>query len=94
VDRQRPLAPAQVERLDHPEQAEPVVEMEVRDEDRVQIRQPDRPQELLLRALPAVEQDPLAAGAQQQRGEPPARGRHRPGGAGEEERDVHRRIRG
>ena len=36
VDRQRPLARAQVERLEHPEQAEPVVEVEVREEDRVE----------------------------------------------------------
>ena len=89
VDRQRPLARAQVERLDHPEQPEPVVEMEVRDEDRVDVRQADRAQQLLLGALAAVEQDPLAAGAQQQRGKPAACGGNRSGGAGEEQRQVH-----
>ena len=61
VDRQRPLARAQVERLEHPDQPEPVVEVEVGDEDRVELRQPDRAQELLLGALAAVEQDPVAA---------------------------------
>ena len=89
VDRQRPLARAQVERLEHPEQAEPVVEMEVRDEHRADVGQPDRAQQLLLGALAAVEEDPLAAGAQQQRGQPAARGGNRSGRAGEEQRQVH-----
>ena len=91
VDRQRPLARAQVERLEHPDQPEPVVEVVVRDEDRVELGQPDRAQQLLLGALAAVEQDPVAARAQQDRGQPAARGRHRAGGAGEEEREVHGR---
>ena len=51
-------------------------------------------QELLLRPLPAVEQDALAAGAQQQGREPPPRGGDGSGGAGEEERHVHGRKRG
>ena len=89
VDRQRPLAPAQVERLEHPDQPEPVVEVVVGDEDRVELRQPDRAQQLLLGALAAVEQDAVAAGAQQQRGQAAPRGRDRAGGAGEEEREVH-----
>ena len=89
VDGQRPLARAQVERLDHPRQPEPVVEVEVGDEDGAEVGQADRAQELLLRALAAVEEDPLAAGAQQQRGKPAPRGGHRAGRAGEEQRDVH-----
>ena len=56
VDRQRLLAPAQVERLDHPDQPEPVVEVIVGQEDRVELRQPHGAQQLLLRALSAVEQ--------------------------------------
>ena len=39
------------------------------DEDRVDVRQPDAAQQLVLGALAAVEQDPLAARAQQQRGQ-------------------------
>ena len=93
VDGQRPLAPAQVERLEHPEDPEPVVEVVVGDEDRVELRQPDRAQELLLGALAAVEQEAVAAGAQQQRGQAAARGRDRAGGAGEEEREVHAALR-
>ena len=56
-------------------QPEPVVEVVVGDEDRVELGQPDRAQQLLLGALAAVEQDPVAAGAQQQRGQAAARGR-------------------
>jgi hypothetical protein len=63
MDGERPFARAQVERLHHPQQPEPVVEVQVRDEDRVQLRQADGAQQLLLRPLPAVDQDPLAAGA-------------------------------
>jgi hypothetical protein len=68
-----------------------VVEVEVRDEDGADIGQPDRPQQLLLGPLAAVEEDALATGTQQQRREAPARGRDGPGGAGEEERHVHGR---
>ena len=39
------------------------------DEDRVELRQPDRAQQLMLGPLAAVEQDPLAARAQQDRGQ-------------------------
>ena len=89
VDVQRALAGAQVERLEHPDQPEPVVEVEVRDEDRVHVGQPDRAQQLLLGPLAAVEQDPVAAGAQQQRRQPAAGRRHRAGRAGEEEAQIH-----
>ena len=63
----------------------------MRDEDRVELGQPDRAQQLLLGALAAVEQDPLAARAQQDRGQPAPRGGHGARGAGEEEREVHGR---
>ena len=66
-----------------------MVEVVVRDEDRVELGQPDRAQQLLLGALAAVEQDAVAAGAQQQRGQAAAGGRHGARGAGEEEREVH-----
>ncbi len=67
VDRQRPLAPAQVERLQQPRQPEPVVGVEVGEEHLVEVGQPDRADELALGALAAVEQDPLAAAAHEQR---------------------------
>ena len=70
-----------------------MVEVVVREEDRVELGQPDRAQQLLLGALAAVEQDAVAAGAQQQRGQAAARGRDGAGGAGEEEREVHARAR-
>ena len=74
VEREPPLAGAQVERLDHPEEAEPVVEVEVGDEDRVELRQADGAQQLLLRALAAVEEQPVAARAHEQGGQAAPRG--------------------
>ena len=65
VDRQRQLAAAERERLQHPGQAEVVVGVEVRDEHLAQLDEADRgAQHLPLRALAAVEQQPLAAAAQ------------------------------
>ena len=90
VERQRPLARAQVERLDHAQQPEPVVEVVVGEEHRVDLGQPDRAQQLLLGPLAAVEQQPVAARAQQQRGQPAPCRRDRAGRAGEEEREIHR----
>ncbi len=89
-DVQRPVAVAHVEGLDHPRQPEPVVEVQVGDEDRVQLRQPDRAQQLVLGPLAAVEQDPLAARAQQDRGQAAPRRGNGAGGAGEEQGQVHR----
>ena len=71
VDRERDLAPAQGERLQHPRQTEVVVRVEVRDEHLRQLDEADRrAQKLPLRALAAVEEDPLAATAQQRAGRP------------------------
>jgi hypothetical protein len=67
-----------------------VIEVEVGEEDDVELRQPDRPQQLLLRPLPAVEQDPVAAGPDEQGGEASPRGGHGARRAGEEERQLHR----
>jgi hypothetical protein len=67
-----------------------VVEVVVREEDRVELRQPDRPQQLLLRPLPAVEQHAVAACAQQERGQAAPRGGHGARGAGEEQGKIHR----
>ena len=91
VDRQRRLAAAQVERFQQPREAEPVVRVEVRDEHLVDVDQPDRPEQLALRALAAVDQDPLAAPADQDRRQAAASGRHRAAGAREEDREIHAR---
>ncbi len=75
--------------LEHAGEAEPVVGVEVREVDGVEIEQPDRAQELALRAFAAVEQQLLAASAHEQRGQAAARARRRAGRAGEEDREVH-----
>ena len=60
VERQRHLAAAESERLQHPGQAEEVVGVEVRQEDLVELDQADvRAQELPLRAFAAVEEQLL-----------------------------------
>ena len=59
-------------------------------EDLAQLDQPDvRAQELPLRALGAVEEQPLAAAAQQQRGRRSLGGRHRAGRSEEDEVEIH-----
>ena len=68
VDGQRQLAAAQREGLQHPRQAEVVVGVEVRDEDLAQLDQAHRgAQQLALRPLAAVEEQPLTAAAEEQR---------------------------
>ncbi len=89
VDRQRLIAFAQGERLEHAGQAEPVVGVEVREEDRVEVGQAAAAHQLALGALTAVEEDAVAAAAQEQPGQAAAGGRHRAGGAAEEDRKVH-----
>src|SRR6185369_13169210 len=88
VDRERRLvAPAERERLEHPRQAEEVVGVVVREEDLLQVREADRRAlELALRAFAAVEQQPFAAAADEQRGRAAVRRGHRGGRA--EEDDV------
>ena len=66
-----------------------MVGVEVRDEDRVEIAQADRPQQLALRTFAAVEQQALAAAPQEQRRQPAARGRCRAGGADEQDVEIH-----
>ena len=68
VDGQRQLALAQLERLQHPGQAEVVVGVEVREEDLLEIGQPDRrAHQLPLGSFAAVEEQPVAAAAHEQR---------------------------
>ena len=71
------LALAQVERLQHAGQPEPVVGVEVGDEDVVEVGEADRAQELALGPFAAVEQQPLAAAAHEQRGQAASRARDR-----------------
>ena len=89
VDGQRLLAVAQLEGLQHPRQPEPVVGVQVRQEDVGQVGEPDGAHELALRALAAVDEDALAAAPDEQRRKPAARRRNRARGAREEERQIH-----
>jgi hypothetical protein len=66
VDGQRSVATAERERFEHAGQTEVVVGVIVRQQDLVQLDEPHgRAQKLALRALAAVDEDPLAAAAQQ-----------------------------
>jgi hypothetical protein len=77
VDREWQLAASERERLQHPRQAEVVVGVVVRQEDLVQLDEPDRgAEELSLSAFAAVEEDPVSAAADQRSGQAAARGGH------------------
>ena len=90
VERERHLAPAERERLQHPGQAEEVVGVEVREEDLLEVDEADvRAQQLPLRPLAAVEEEPLAAAADERRRGRAARGRHRAGRAEEDHVEIH-----
>ncbi len=89
VDGQRALPRAQVERLEQAGEAEPVVGVEVGQEHLGQLGQPHRRHELALGPLAAVEQDAVAAPADEHRRQPAPGGRDRSAGAGEENREVH-----
>ena len=92
VDRQPDLAAAQREGFQHPRQPEVVVGVVVRQEHLAQLDETDRrAQELALRPLGAVEEQPLAAPADEQRGRRPLRGRHRAGRPEEDEIEIHGR---
>ena len=69
-----------------------MIGVEVREEDLLQLDEPDRPHELALRALPAVEQQAVAAAPHERGGQPPPRVRGRAGGADEEHVEVHGRL--
>src|SRR3954451_5316916 len=87
-ERQGPVA--QVEGLQHSRQPEPVVEVQVGEEDLGDLGQPHAADQLPLRALAAVDQELVGTAAQQRRGQAAAGGGHGAGGAGEEDREVHR----
>ena len=68
VDGERGFAAAQGERLHHPREAEVVVRVVVAEEDLRKLEKPDpRAQELALRALPAVEEQPVAGAPEEGR---------------------------
>ena len=72
-----------------PGRPEEVVGVVVGQEDVLDVGQPDAAQQLALGALAAVDQDALAAAAHEQAGGRALDGRHRPGGAEEEDGEVH-----
>ena len=95
VHRERHLAPAQSERLQHPRQSEVVVRVVVRQEDLGQLDEADgRAQELALRSFPAVDEYPLAPAAKQRAREAAPSRRHGAGGSEEDEIKVHTRSLG
>ena len=63
--------------------------MVVGQEDVLDVGQPDAAQQLALRALAAVDQDAVAAAPHEHAGGRPLHGRHRAGGAEEEDGEVH-----
>ena len=88
-DPQRRLPLHQVIGLEQPGQAQVVVGVEVGDVDLVDLDEPGRVDHLALGALPAVDQQPGASGADQHaRGRPPRRG-HGATGAEEDDREIH-----
>jgi hypothetical protein len=83
-------ASAQSERLQHPRQAEEVVGVQMREEDLLEVRQPDdRALQLPLRPLRAVEQQLLAAAAHEEGCRRALRGRHGGRGTEKEKVEVH-----
>ncbi len=95
VHREWNLAPPERERLQHPRQAQVVVRVVVRQDDLRQLDEADRgAQELALRALAAVEEDPLPATAEKGAGEAAFRGRDGAGCSQKDEVEIHRRSLG
>ena len=67
-----------------------MVGVEVRQEDLLQVDEADvRAQQLPLRSLAAVEEQPLPAAPHERRRRRAARGRHRAGGAEEDHIEIH-----
>ena len=66
-----------------------MVGVEVGEEDLLEVDQADRAQELALGALAAVEQQPVAAAADERRGQPALRRGRRAGGSEEQDVQIH-----
>ena len=87
--------PAQREGLQHARQAEEVIGVEVREEDLLQVREPDRrPLQLPLRSFAAVEQEAFAATPDEQRRGTALCRRHRRGRTEEDDIEIHAAILG
>ena len=89
VDGQRLVAVAQLEGLQHAREAEPVVGVQVGQEDIGQVGEADGAHELALRAFAAVDEDPLRAAADEQCRQAAASRRYRARGSREKERQIH-----
>ena len=89
VDAKRPLAILEVVGLEQAGDPEVMIGMKVGQVDAVELDEPDRAMHLPLRALAAVEQQPLPAAAHEDGCRGPARGRHRAPGPEEDDRKVH-----
>src|SRR5439155_24155235 len=89
VNGERLAALAQRERLQHARQPEPVIGVEMGDEHRVEVDEPDGAQQLALRPFTAVKQQPIAPAPYEQAGQPPPRARNRARGSEEDQRQVH-----
>jgi hypothetical protein len=90
VDGQWRVTPAEGECLQHPGQAEVVICVVVRQEDLVQLDEADRgAQELALRAFPAVDEDAVAAAAEQRPRQAAPGGRDRTRGSEKDDVEIH-----
>ena len=90
VDRQWPIASVQRVGVQQAGQPEPVIGVVVGEEDRIQIDQPDRADELALGPLATVEEECVAVEPRDDRRQVSAPCGHRSGGPGEEDREgVH-----
>ncbi len=95
VDGQRHLAAPEREGLQHPRQAEVVIGVVVRQEDLGKLDEAHGgAQQLALRPLATVDEDPLPAAAEQRAGEPALGGGHGARGSEEDEVEVHSRSLG
>ena len=86
----RDLATAERERLEHPRQAEVVVGVVVRQEDLLEVDEPHvAAQELALRPLGTVDEEPLAAAPDERRGQRTTGRRHRARRPEEDDVELH-----
>ena len=93
VDREQLGAAAEREGLQHPGQPEVVVGVKVREEHLSELRQTDRrAHELALRSLGAIEEEPVAAVADEGGRRAPLSGWARPGRAEEDDVQIHAAI--
>jgi hypothetical protein len=86
----RDLTPAQPERFQHARKTEHVIGMEMRQEDVLEVDEPDvRAEELPLRPLAAVDEKAIPAAPDERRRRPTRRSRRRGGRSEEDEVEIH-----